>query len=235
VIRATATAAVSVAKSAGLKVEGVALGYGDRMLLDGASLLVPPGQSVAVLGRSGSGKSTFLNAVAGVSTITNGSIWLGNTCISALSVADRSALRLRRIGLVFQHGELLPELSLVENVALPVRLGGIGRRTSLDRAEAMLDRVGLSGLLHRRPEAVSGGELQRAAIARALATEPDLVLADEPTGALDAENAQVVLRLLLAQSTDMGASVIVATHDKAAAAMCDEIVVFQNEHLVPGR
>ncbi|HVL34295.1 MAG TPA: ABC transporter ATP-binding protein [Burkholderiales bacterium] len=203
-----------------LRLTTVTKRFGARTVLNAVSLEVAAGEYVAVLGDSGIGKSTLLNVIAGLEPVDAGSIVLDGAELTRLDDDALSRLRRDKFGFVFQAFHILPHLSVEENVALPLLLRG-----SRDRAKAreLLRAVGLAGREASPPRELSGGELQRVAIARALVGDPGLVLADEPTGNLDPENAAQVLELLRAQVRGRGAAAILATHSRAAAAGCDRI------------
>ncbi|RZH67985.1 ABC transporter ATP-binding protein [Natrinema altunense] len=186
------------------------------------SLGVPTGSTVGLEGPSGSGKSTVLHAVAGLLVPTAGSVELQGTDIAALSDAERTRLRRRHVGIVFQRFHLLPSLSARANVALPLVQSGVPRAARRDRATSLLEAVGLGDRTTHLPSELSGGERQRVAIARALSTDPDVIVADEPTGELDTATGRDVLELL----TDVGRerAVLVASHDEATLAVTDRIV-----------
>ncbi|NGN68751.1 ABC transporter ATP-binding protein [Streptomyces sp. A7024] len=184
----------------------------------------------AVMGPSGSGKSTFLQCAAGLDRPSSGTVRLGGQEISAMGERQLTRLRRARIGFVFQSFNLLPTLTAQENVLLPLRLDGKPRDPA--RARRMLARVGLDGRADARPGELSGGQQQRVAIARALITEPDVVFADEPTGALDADTAAGVLGLLRESVTAYGATVVVVTHDAAVAARADRVLRLAEGRLV---
>ncbi|MEU9035505.1 ABC transporter ATP-binding protein [Streptomyces sp. NPDC048352] len=200
--------------------------------LRGIDLTLPRGSFTAVMGPSGSGKSTFLQCAAGLDVPTEGSVRLGGTEITAMNENELTVLRRSRLGFVFQAFNLLPSLTVEQNVLLPLSLGG-GRH---DRARAaeLLARVGLEGKGRRRPAELSGGQQQRVAIARALVTRPDVVFADEPTGALDTTTAAEVLGLLRDAVDSLGATVVMVTHDPAAAAHADQ-VLFLADGLIADR
>jgi putative ABC transport system ATP-binding protein len=195
-----------------------------REVLHGVDLSVARGELVALLGRSGSGKSTLLSLMGGIDAPTSGVVRVCGTDLGALDEAARTVFRRRRIGLVFQSFHLVPVLTVLENVLLPVELDG--RATAEDRARAgeLLRRVGLQDRSGSFPERLSGGEQQRVAIARALAHEPELVLADEPTGNLDEHTADAVLDLLEELCRADRKTLIVATHSRACAARCSRVV-----------
>jgi len=204
-----------------LRLSRVTKRFGGRTVLNAVSLEVEPGEQVAVLGESGIGKSTLLNVIAGLEPVDGGSIAYDGLEIAALS--DDAATRLRRehFGFVFQAFHLLPHLSVEHNVGLPLLLRGRAAADIRARARALLGAVGLGGREDALPRELSGGELQRVAIARALVGEPRLVLADEPTGNLDPDNARQVLEVLRGQVKRQGAAGILVTHSEAAAATCD--------------
>ncbi|MFE7445840.1 ABC transporter ATP-binding protein [Streptomyces chartreusis] len=203
--------------SAGLRVEGLHYRLGERVLLDGVELDVGPGESVAVTGPSGSGKSTLLMCVLGLVAPDRGSVRIGGRELTGLAAGQLAQVRRELMGMVFQFGELLPELTPVENVALPMLLSGGDHRAAYRRATELLADLGVphegtaTGML-------SGGERQRAAVARALITEPAVLLADEPTGALDPEAREAVADLLFAVSRERGCALLLVTHDLSVAA-----------------
>jgi putative ABC transport system ATP-binding protein len=196
----------------------------------GVSLQVLPGEFVSIMGPSGSGKSTLLHLMGGLDTPTSGKALFQGQDLQSLSDRNRSLLRRSRIGFVFQFFNLLPTLTAAENVALPLLLGGQSRAKSLRQAAAALDRVGLSERASHFPEAMSGGEMQRVAVARALVTEPEAVLCDEPTGNLDSANSKEILSLLRRLPEDGRRAVVMVTHDREAAAIADRFV-----HIRDGR
>ncbi|WP_225844586.1 ABC transporter ATP-binding protein [Streptomyces sp. HPF1205] len=190
--------------------------------LRGVDLALPTGSFTAVMGPSGSGKSTFLQCAAGLDRPTAGQVRLGGTEITGLSENNLTRLRRSRIGFVFQSFNLLPSLTVQQNVLLPLRLAG--RRPDRRAAEALLEQVGLAGHGRRRPGRLSGGQQQRVAIARALITRPEVIFADEPTGALDTGTAREVLGLLRQAVDAMGATVVMVTHDPVAASYADRVL-----------
>jgi putative ABC transport system ATP-binding protein len=196
--------------------------------LDGVSFSVDSGSSVAITGPSGGGKSTLLGVVGGLARPTSGTVSIGDSQISQLSERDRSDFRRSHIGFVYQADNLLPFLTLLENVGLQLSLNGASSGTG--RSLAMLANLGLAGLAYRLPDHLSGGQRQRAAVARAIVHQPEIILADEPTGALDAANAVGVIDLLLGMQREIGATLIMVTHDRDAASRLDRQI-----HLQDGR
>jgi putative ABC transport system ATP-binding protein len=196
--------------------------------LDGITFSVASGSSVAITGPSGGGKSTLLGVIGGLAQPTSGSVHIGDSLISELSERDRSDLRRSNIGFVYQADNLLPFLTLLENVGLQLSLNG--RPSGTGKSLAMLANLGLAGLAYRLPDHLSGGQRQRAAVARAVVHQPKIILADEPTGALDTANAAGVIDLLLGMQQEIGATLIMVTHDREAASRLDRQV-----HLRDGR
>jgi putative ABC transport system ATP-binding protein len=218
---------------AGLAVEGLARAYGGRRVLDGLSLAIPGGEFSAVVGESGSGKSTLLNLIAGLETPDAGTVRIGGTDLAALDDDARTRLRRRQVGFVFQSFHLLPHLSVGQNVELPLVLLGTAVAERRARAAAMLAAVGLGDRHGSAPRELSGGELQRVAVARALVHRPALLLADEPTGNLDPDTAATVLDLLVAEVRAAGAAGLLVTHSAAAAARADRVLELDHGRLRP--
>jgi len=204
-----------------LELTAVTKRFGSRVVLHEVSLQVASGEYVAVVGESGIGKSTLLNIIAGLEPADAGSVRVDGVEVSALDDDAATRLRRDRFGFVFQAFHVLPHLTVLQNVGLPLLLRGLAQAEIEQRAAALVAAVGLAGREASAPRELSGGELQRVAIARALVGDPKLVLADEPTGNLDPENARHVLELLRAQVKERGASAILVTHSEAAAAGCD--------------
>ncbi|MCX4848034.1 ABC transporter ATP-binding protein [Streptomyces sp. NBC_00893] len=202
--------------------------------LRGIDLALPRATFTAVMGPSGSGKSTFLQCAAGLDRPTEGSVRLGGTEITGMSENRLTELRRTRLGFVFQSFNLLPSLTVEQNVVLPMRLAGQRTGSARSRREAteMLDRVGLGDKGGRRPAQLSGGQQQRVAVARALVTRPDVIFADEPTGALDTTTAAEILALLRNAVDGLGATVVMVTHDPAAAAYADQVLFLADGAIV---
>jgi ABC-type lipoprotein export system ATPase subunit len=196
-------------------------------VLDRVDLDVRAGEAVAIMGPSGSGKTSLLHCLGGLRRADGGEIWVGGSPLHGLRAAARAALRRRRLGMVFQFGELLDELTVSENVELPLRLRG----ESTDRARGLVRAVGLEGRADAWPAQLSGGELQRAGIARALVGEPTVLLADEPTGALDEDHSEAVCDLLLGRARDAGAALVVATHDPLVSRAMDRVLCLRRGRL----
>lgn len=205
---------------------------GGRQLLAGLDLRVERSEVVAIVGPSGSGKTTLLNVIAGVRTPDEGEVRITARSFTGLDDDARAAHRLRHIGMVFQFGELLPELTVLENVALPARLAGTGRLEAEGTAASWLDRLGVGSLAAARPVTLSGGEVQRVAIARALATGPEVVLADEPTGSLDEVTGQIVVETLVGAVRSSGCALVLVTHDPEVARHADRTCALESGALV---
>ncbi|MFC9619543.1 ABC transporter ATP-binding protein [Streptomyces sp. NPDC056930] len=225
----TSTSAASAARV----VDAVKLyGTGETRVraLDRVSVDFPAGRFTAIMGPSGSGKSTLMHCAAGLDTLTSGSAFIGDTDISALDDRRLTLLRRRRIGFVFQSFNLLPTLTVAENITLPLDLAG--ERPDPEWLDALVDTVGLRDRLHHRPGELSGGQQQRVAVARAFAGSPDVVFADEPTGNLDSRAGQEVLWLLGRTVRQTARTVVMVTHDPVAAAHADEVVFLADGRLV---
>ena len=210
-------------------------GETERVVLREVDLAVAPGEIVVLLGRSGSGKSTLLNLISGIDRPTSGVVRVQGVDVAALTDTERTRFRRRRIGFVFQFFNLIPTLTVEENVRLPLELNGIDGAVGRRRAVDGLMAVGLADRAASFPDRLSGGEQQRVAVARALVHDPALVLADEPTGNLDAESARHVLRLLAALARETGRTVIAASHSEEVAALADRVFTLADGRLVPTR
>jgi putative ABC transport system ATP-binding protein len=196
------------------------------------SIRVGRGQLVAVQGRSGSGKTTLLTLLGGLDRPTTGSAWVDGAEVTAMAEDELVDLRRHRLGFILQTFGLIPILTAAENVEVPLRLAGADRRTRAERAQALLDLVGLGARARHRPDELSGGEQQRVAIARALANNPPLLLADEPTGQLDARTARSIMLLLRRLVLDEGVTIVVATHDPLLIDLADRAIVLRDGRVV---
>lgn len=219
---------------AALHLDGLVISIDGNAVLDGVDLEVAQREVIAIQGSSGAGKSTLLAAVAGLIRPDAGQISIDGERVDHLVDRRRSTHRLERLGVIFQTDELLPELSLGENITLPLQLIGHKRRAGelVPLVSELVGHLGIADLLDRSPQDVSGGQLQRAAIARALSHQPVLVLADEPTAALDETSARTAVQLLVRLAKERGTSVILVTHDSAVARMCDRVLFLDGGRLV---
>jgi putative ABC transport system ATP-binding protein len=211
-----------------VQARGVHLSFGATPALRGASVAVAAGEVLAVMGPSGSGKSTLLHCLAGILVPDDGEIRFGGRRIDSMPEGERSALRRDRFGFVFQFGQLVPELTAEENVALPLLLGGVRRRAALERARTWFARLDLAGLEQRRSGELSGGQAQRVALARGLVADPEVLFADEPTGALDSLTGEHVMDLLVSSARQQGTTVVLVTHEARVAAYSDREVVVRD-------
>jgi putative ABC transport system ATP-binding protein len=213
---------------AAVSARNLGLRYGDTVALHEANIELREGERVALMGPSGSGKSSLLHCLAGVVAPQQGEIWFEGERLDRLSETRRSTLRLKRMGMVFQFGDLVPELTLVENVMLPLRILGVRSRDARASAMELLDRFGVADVSDHRTGAVSGGQAQRAAVARALVHRPAVVFADEPTGALDSVTAEKVLDAMVSLTSESGAALLVVTHDHIVASHLDRHLVIHD-------
>ncbi|HET9662885.1 MAG TPA: ABC transporter ATP-binding protein [Burkholderiales bacterium] len=211
----------------------VATGDARLTILEDVSFEVTGGEAVAIVGVSGSGKSTLLGLLAGLDTPSSGEVTIDGHSLYALDEDGRAALRARMVGFVFQSFQLLPAMTALENVMLPLELAG--RLAARDRATAMLERVGLGARVHHYPKQLSGGEQQRVAIARAFVTRPALLLADEPTGNLDATTGAQVIDLMFELNRENGTTLLLVTHDESLSSRCDRVLRLAGGRLVNGR
>lgn len=207
--------------------------FGETAALVDVSATVLEGERVALVGPSGSGKTTLMYCMAGLIKPDNGCIKLDNTCLADLTDSDRSDLRLRSFGFVFQFAELVPELSLRENISLPLEILKVPRRECRERVRELLDLLELADHAHRRPSQVSGGQAQRAAVARAVIHRPRVIFADEPTGSLDSKTGQIVADMLFTLSRDHAISLVLVTHNHGLAARADRIMAIKDGVVQP--
>lgn len=207
-------------------------GSSELEVLRDVNFSVSPGERVAIIGASGSGKTTLLQILGGLDDPDEGEVYVAGEAMHNGTEIRRGDLRNRSIGFVYQFHHLLPEFTAAENVAMPLLIRRMPRDAALKEAAALLARVGLGERLTHKPGELSGGERQRAAVARALITRPALVLADEPTGNLDAGNGRHVLNLMLELNRELGTSLVLVTHDPSIASQMDRVLVLENKHLV---
>jgi putative ABC transport system ATP-binding protein len=204
------------------------LSFGQTPALQGATLSVAAGEILAIMGPSGSGKTTLLHCLAGILIPDTGEIYFAGRRVDTLGETARSTLRRDRFGFVFQFGQLVPELTAEENIALPLLLGGARRAAALKEAGIWFERLGLDGLEKRRSGELSGGQAQRVALARSLVAHPEILFADEPTGSLDSLTGEYVMDLLVAAAREQGTTVIVVTHEPRVAAYADREVIVRD-------
>jgi putative ABC transport system ATP-binding protein len=228
----TSTPSVTTATAA--RAEGVSklYGSGDAAVaaLDNVSVGLGEGQFTAIMGPSGSGKSTLLHMLAGLDRPTSGEVYLGDTDITSLNDKALTLLRRDRIGFIFQSFNLLPTMTAAENIVLPMRIAG--RKPDDHWVASIVETVGLTGRLSHRPSQLSGGQQQRVAAARALASKPQIVFADEPTGALDSKSGAELLAFLRKAVTELGQTVVMVTHDPTAASYADRVIFLADGHIV---
>lgn len=203
-----------------LEVDRLTKSYGSLPVLKALSFSVAEGESVAIMGASGAGKTTLLQILGLLDRADSGSVVINGTSLTSLSARERDLFRNKRIGFVFQAHELLPEFTAVENAALPAMIGGLSRKAALDKATSLLCTLNLAERLHHKPAALSGGERQRVAVARALINDPDILLADEPSGSLDSRNKIELHNLLRRVREERNQTMLIATHDAELAATC---------------
>ena len=207
-------------------------GSNQTTILSNLKLDVKSGESIAILGPSGCGKSTLLNLIAGLDTPSSGDVLINNSNITKLNEQDRTDLRANTFGFVYQFHHLLKDFSSVYNVAMPLLIKGIDKESAIAQSGKLLTRVGLENRLNHKPSELSGGERQRVAIARAMVVEPDCLLADEPTGNLDAKNAKDVLELILELDENNTSSLVIVTHDQDIAKKMNRTLTLSNQQLI---
>jgi putative ABC transport system ATP-binding protein len=211
-----------------IEARNVVFSFGTTPALRGASLAVESGEILAIMGPSGSGKSTLLHCLAGILVPDSGEILFDGVRVDTMTETQRSSLRRDRFGFVFQFGQLVPELTAAENVALPLLLSGVRRAEALRRAYGWFERLGLDGMEQRRSGELSGGQAQRVALARGLVAGPQVLFADEPTGALDSLTGEQVMDLLVDAAREQGTTVILVTHEPRVAAYAEREVIVRD-------
>jgi putative ABC transport system ATP-binding protein len=211
-----------------IEARNVVFSFGKTPALRGASIAVDSGEILAIMGPSGSGKSTLLHCLAGILVPSSGEILFDGARVDAMTETQRSSLRRDRFGFVFQFGQLVPELTAAENVALPLLLSGIRRAEALRTAYGWFERLGLEGMEQRRSGELSGGQAQRIALARGLVAKPEVLFADEPTGSLDSLTGEQVMDLLVTAAREQGTTVILVTHEPRVAAYADREVIVRD-------
>jgi putative ABC transport system ATP-binding protein len=215
-----------------IQITGLTRTFGSTRVLDGVDLRIAPGECVALVGRSGAGKSTLLHLLAGIDAPDAGSVRYDDIDLTALDENQRTAFRRQHLGLVFQSYNLVPSLTALDNLRLPLELNGWSAANARTEATAMLARLDLSGLAQHHADQLSGGQQQRVAVARALVHQPTVLLADEPTGSLDADNAAAVMRLLIGACRERGASLVIATHAQEVMGQADRLLRIEAGRLV---
>ena len=218
----------AAAKPPVLQARDVALSFGATPALRGAGLSVAAGEIVAIMGPSGSGKTTLLHCLAGILTPDSGEVHFAGERIDTMDETKRSILRRDRFGFVFQFGQLVPELTAEENVALPLLLGGTRRAAALKEARSWFGPLGLDGLEERRSGELSGGQAQRIALARGLVARPEVLFADEPTGSLDSLTGEQMMDLMIGAARERGTTVLIVTHEARVAAFADREVIVRD-------
>jgi len=227
-ISAAGVAAELAPRGCLIEARDVVLSFGQTPALRGARVSVTAGEILAVMGPSGSGKSTLLHCLAGILTPDAGEVWFAGRRVDTMGETERSALRRDQFGFVFQFGQLVPELTAEENVALPLLLSGVRRVEALAQARGWFERLDLDGLMRRRSGELSGGQAQRVALARGLVARPEVLFADEPTGSLDSLTGEHVMELLTSAARDQGTTVILVTHEPRVAAYADREVIVRD-------
>jgi putative ABC transport system ATP-binding protein len=211
-----------------LEARNLVLTFGETPALRGASIAVAKGEVLALMGPSGSGKSTLLHCLAGILVPDSGDVHVDAERLDTMSEKQRSSLRRDRFGFVFQFGQLVPELTAEENVALPLLLGGTGRREALGIARSWFERLQLGGLERHRGGEMSGGQAQRVALARGMVAQPEVLFADEPTGSLDSLTGELVMDLMTSVAREEGTTVVLVTHEARVAAYADREVILRD-------
>lgn len=215
-----------------LNAQSLSKKYGNLEVLRNVSLRVNKGEIVSIIGPSGAGKSTLLHILSGLDRPDNGTVLINNTNLYNLSPNKQATFRNKELGFVFQFHHLLPEFSAIENVAVPLWISGVNKKQGVAKAQEILTIVGLQHRMNNKPSEMSGGEQQRVAIARALINEPAILMADEPTGNLDSQNAQAIHELFLTLRTQLNQTIIMITHNDALAAMTDRTLIMKDGCIV---
>jgi len=217
-----------------IEVTNIVKSYDGLRVLDGVSLVISDGEFLSIVGPSGAGKTTLLQIIGSLESPDSGRVLYDGTDIVKMSEARLAAFRNGNIGFVFQFHQLLPEFTMVENVAMPAMIGGTGRREAMTRAAELLNTLGLGNRLEHRPNQLSGGERQRAAVARALVNDPRVILADEPSGSLDSHNREELYSLFFQLRESTGKTFIIVTHDESLALNSDRVVHMSDGRIVEG-
>ena len=215
-----------------IEIRNITKSYDSLQVLKGINLDIVPGEIVSIVGPSGAGKTTLLQIIGSLDRPNSGTVKYDNTDIISLKDAQLARFRNQNIGFVFQFHQLLPEFTLLENVAMPALIGGVKRSDAYDRARELINYLGLKDRENHRPAELSGGERQRAAVARALINKPQVVLADEPSGSLDSKNRQELHKLFFDLRRDMGQTFVIVTHDESLATDCDRIIKMRDGQIV---
>ncbi|MBR3831121.1 MAG: ABC transporter ATP-binding protein [Muribaculaceae bacterium] len=215
-----------------IEIRNITKSYDSLQVLKGINLDIVPGEIVSIVGPSGAGKTTLLQIIGSLDRPNSGTVKYDNTDIFSLKDAQLARFRNQNIGFVFQFHQLLPEFTLLENVAMPALIGGVKRSDAYDRARELINYLGLKDRENHRPAELSGGERQRAAVARALINKPQVVLADEPSGSLDSKNRQELHKLFFDLRRDMGQTFVIVTHDESLATDCDRIIKMRDGQIV---